>query len=370
MTQHIYPELMTLVASDESFYSKDHVLDGKTYRVFSYRLASWSAFQRPSALHCRGIMYDVTDPENPKLVSFPMDKFFNVGEGGFDYSDHAVDFYMEKLDGSLISTYLHNGEVRLKSKTSLNSEQASDAMRWFNAPENHQFKDYVSQFVEGDFTVSMEITSGKNRIVVGYNEEKLTILSIRDNKTGHLMISDDTFEKHFHVKGHQTELPYPAFEKSVEGMRDIEGFVIHVRKPNGETYFVKKKTEWYSALHKTKDSISSDKKLFECVIGESSDDLRSLFANDEYTMKRVTEMENSVIPKFNHLIKSVEDFYVANKELSRKDYALKGQKEAKEFFPLVMELYVGREPDFKAFAIKNQKEYFGVSDKVYGDADS
>ena len=366
MTQHIYNELMNLVSLDDTFYFKDHVLGNETYRVFSYRLASWSQFMAPSALSCRGIMFRVTDGKQ-ELASFPMDKFFNVGEGGIDTEGHTVACYMEKLDGSLISTFIHEGQLRLKSKTSLNSEQAIAAMRWIDRKENSEFKAYATNLALSGKTVNMEYTSPMNRIVCPYQEEKLTILSVRDHRTG---VNQIHFDNPFHVKVQTTNLDYYSFEKSVEDMRDIEGYVIQVRKPSSELYLVKKKTEWYCALHRTKDSISSDRRLFECVINESSDDLRSIFAGDNFTLNRVKDMEEKVIPKFNQIVRDTETFYAENKHLVKKDYAIKGQQEVKEIFPLVMELYVGREPDFKAFAVKHQKDIFGVSDKVYENGDS
>ena len=45
-----------------------------------------------------------------------MNKFFNIEQGEVDRSNMKLVGYMDKLDGSLISTYLHNGELKLKTK--------------------------------------------------------------------------------------------------------------------------------------------------------------------------------------------------------------------------------------------------------------
>lgn len=66
-----YNNLMELIEKNEAFFFKDFNLHDKTYRIMNYRLASWSLFQEPGAMNCRGIMYDVTDPHNVKLVSLP-----------------------------------------------------------------------------------------------------------------------------------------------------------------------------------------------------------------------------------------------------------------------------------------------------------
>lgn len=55
--EELYTNLMSLVASNEAFYYVDHVLNSCIYRVFTYRLASYTDFLEPDALECRGHMF-------------------------------------------------------------------------------------------------------------------------------------------------------------------------------------------------------------------------------------------------------------------------------------------------------------------------
>lgn len=153
-----YNNLMELIEKNEAFFFKDFNLHDKTYRIMNYRLASWSLFQEPGAMNCRGIMYDVTDPHNVKLVSLPPEKFFNYEEGGVDHTKGKLGDKMVKMDGSLISTYLHNGEMFFKSKASLFSSQALDAMKFLNKDENLEFKKELESLVNRGFTVNLEYT--------------------------------------------------------------------------------------------------------------------------------------------------------------------------------------------------------------------
>ena len=120
----LYRDLLTLVEESEAFYYKDFQLADRWYRIFNYRLASYSDFLKPGALECRGIMFEI-EPEHgaPKrLASLPMEKFFNLNENpftmGLDLST-IIDFEL-KADGSLMSSYWHeDGEatwLMLKSK--------------------------------------------------------------------------------------------------------------------------------------------------------------------------------------------------------------------------------------------------------------
>ena len=88
----------------------------------------------------------------------------------------------------------------------------------------------------------------------------------------------------------------------------------------------KVKTEWYLVQHRAKDSINSDRRLFEAVLEEATDDLRTLFHEDPLVIKRIEEMEVKVDDLYNHMVDTVERFYERNKNLERKEYAILGQE--------------------------------------------
>lgn len=131
-----YDELMHLCATDDTFYYKDVRLNSITYRIFNYRLCSYAEFQsRIPALNCRGTMFNIMNSKKAELVSLPTEKFFNYDEGFGRKQFHERGLLgdkMEKLDGTLISTFLHRasskeGVLRLKSKQSLISKQVQEA---------------------------------------------------------------------------------------------------------------------------------------------------------------------------------------------------------------------------------------------------
>lgn len=75
-------------------------------------------------------------------------------------------------------------------------------------------------------------------------------------------------------------------------------------------------------------------------------------------------MEEKASKTYSHIHRVVHSFYADNKNLERKDYAIKGQAElTKEgLFSLAMNLYLGKDADIKAFMVKNYKK-FGISDE-------
>jgi T4 RnlA family RNA ligase len=362
---NLYHQLMNLCANSDSFFFKDHILDDVTYRIFNYRLVSWSEFQQPGAIECRGIMFEISsDKVLPvRLACHPMHKFHNFGEGDsltYNYSPENVDLIMDKLDGSLISSYLHKGQLRLKSKTSLDSDQAVAAMKWLDKLENYHFRQAITLSARSGYTTNMEYTGPDNRIVIGYPDERLTILNIRDCVDGHYMpyhtiTRNPDLSKHL-VYNHQM-LDTKQFVLSIPDMSgDIEGFIFVLK--TGQ--WTKHKTEAYIRLHHAKDGIDTPRRLFECIINEEIDDLRSLFINDPVTITKIEMMEAQVIPKYNQLILTIDQFYEDNKHLSRKEYAILGTSINDGLFALKMTKYLGKtEPNYKEFATKHP-EYFGI----------
>ncbi|QDJ96308.1 hypothetical protein Xoosp13_121 [Xanthomonas phage Xoo-sp13] len=383
--RNLYSQLMALCADTDAFYFVDHVRYGRTFRVFTYRLASYTEFLKPGALECRGhtflLPYNDTDTvavsENggyaqvePILVSLPMQKFFNVGENPFtmDLDWTKVVSIEDKLDGSLISTVaLPRQAVNagrsfiLKSKTSLSSAQAVAAQALIETEEYWEFQKLVAGYVDLGCTVNMEYMAPDNQIVIGYSKPTLRVLNIRHNGTGEYVdLATSGFPEWFTRKEHPLPADMEAFVEEVREMTGIEGYVFTFQ--NGLK--VKLKTNWYSNLHLQKDQINNPRRLFESVIMEQSDDLKALFVADPLAILRIEQMEEKGRTLYNRLHRVVEEFYNENAGLSRKDYAIKGQEvlKADGVFSLAMNLYIGRDMGLKEHLIKNYKLY-GITDE-------
>jgi Straboviridae RNA ligase 1 len=367
----LYNDLMTLCDTSESFFFKEETIGHneygfKTFRVFNYRLCSYSDFLNESAPECRGIMFEVDLKGNPiRLASLPMNKFWNYKENSFTEN---VDFSktthaMIKADGSLISTYMFNDQLMLKSKGSLSSEQAIDAMAWLGLPENELLKNELQEITSEGNTVNMEWTSEKNRIVLSYETPSLIVLNVRNNMDGRYFDNNKfgaglcpAIKKHL-VEDHLDQIAHvESFVESIPDMEGIEGYVIKL----SDGQMIKIKTDWYVNLHKNKDSINSPKRLFKAIVGEEIDDIMSLFHDDPIALKIINDMIELVEPKFNHMISAVEAFHSANKELDRKGYAIKAKGLDDGLMGLYMNLYLKRENDYKGFAQKYHEMFIGT----------
>ena len=362
--QELYENLMTL-CEDDSFFYVDQIMGSVTYRIFNYRLASYSQWLKEGALECRGITFSIDDEGNMiECVSRPFEKFFNLNENPMtmDLDLTTIVEVQEKMDGSLISSVKTEGDIWLKSKGSLFSEQAQAANRLIRTEKYKALYEYCVEIAKDGYTVIMEYVAPSNRIVVPYDEEALVVLAVRNVEDGEYFPLDllcDIAPDH-----EQFCVKRVGFSDSVEFVDSIsdktgeEGFILLFE--SGQR--VKVKTEWYLALHHLKDSINSQRRLFEACVMETSDDLRAQFHDDPTALKIITEMEEKVVSIYNHIVNQVEEFYKRNKHLERKDYAIKGQSELESMlFGLAMNLYLGKSVDYKEFMIKHRKD-FGIKD--------
>lgn len=364
----LFDDLMALCAVNEAFYFVDQIgPDGLSYRVFTYRLASYTDFQNRNAVECRGHTFRLDDDGQWRLASLPMQKFFNYGEHigwGTEMNLSKIVTVMDKLDGSLISTVVgSDGIFFLKSKTSFRSQQATDATEWLAKTADGRFVEGIYFAVKDGYTVNFEWVSPDNQIVIGYAEPKLIVLNARHMETGEYM-SRENMVRYFLEGNIVKSFDLPAdphqFMLEAEKMNGIEGFIICFE--NG--LWVKHKTEAYCVLHHLKDSINNARRLWEACVNETADDLRALFHEDPVSIAKIVDMEEKASKTYSHIHRVVHSFYADNKHLERKEYAIKGQAElTKEgLFSLAMNLYLGKDADIKAFMVKNYKK-FGISDE-------
>jgi T4 RnlA family RNA ligase len=261
---------------------------------------------------------------------------------------------MVKKDGSLISTFLHNNRLGIKSKTSLFSDQVVQTYALLS--KNKSFNDELLDMAHADLTVNMELCGPENRIVIGYPETHLTVLNVRDNKTGRFVNKDELVD-YPNVLNHWVDVidveSTTTFVESVASMHGVEGFVIEYQQGK----FVKLKCDEYCSLHKSKDSVNNPRRLFEVILDEGVDDLRAMFYTDQVAMMMIDRMQVKVDHMFNAMVKEVQTFYEMNKHLDRKDYAVKGQAEITPmYFSRAMNLYIGKDPEFKNFMKSKWKE--------------
>lgn len=368
--EELYNNLISLCNKHEAFYFKDHYNLGAIYRIFDYRLASYTDFCEPGALACRGIMFQVDEKgEYIRISSRPMDKFFNYAENPFSMIDKStlsteIEMAIDKLDGSLISSFM-NAEIKvqLKSKGSLESEHAILANKLLRS--NLEMENEVTLLETLGFTVNFELLSPELRIVVPYQKDELRFLNARNRSTGDYLVLNELKENYpvlyacsVYKDGYiSSSVPmkstvYDTVSEIYKMQDSIEGFVFKLK--NGT--FFKVKTDKYCSLHHSKDSVLIDSRLFEVVLNGGTDDLRQLFKDDPISINKIEKMEQKVFLCYNRIISIVTEFYEAFNDLERKEYAEKCTSLLPARYNmqgLAFMLYNNKVPDYK----KNLQKY-------------
>ncbi len=346
----LFENLKKLTEGDTTpFYSSIQTVGNGYFEIFNYHYTNKDSWLIPDALEARGIMFEITRKgEYIRLASRPMHKFFNKGENDLiEYSDPVL--VMNKADGSLISSYVDsNGLLCLKSKGSITSDYANLAMEILN--NDATLKDFVAANELAGRTVNMELVSPdpKFRIVLHYKEAKLIVLNCRHRLTGHYLEYVHIPKKYFAGTVDTSVLDH------LDSAKNIEGYVVIDDKDN----WWKEKTAWYLERHRAKDFINQPNAFIALVLKDEADDVFALLVDQPEILKEMQELQHKVISKANTIVNSVTSYWNKNKELSRKDYAIKGKDTLHPLeFPLAMQFYTaGDEPDWNNFLLKQVKK--------------
>lgn len=355
--KNLYKKLIELI-DNKAFFYKDLILDDQIYRIFNYRFASYTDFLAPGALECRGHVFNITNKNNIKLICLPPTKFFNLNENP---STIDIDFSILKnitlkMDGSLISTFIHKEKLNFKSKTVFDSDQVKDTKEFFSTVQNKNFKSILYEITKNGYTVNLEYISPANRIVILYKKTNLIILNIREILTGNYIPL-----KHFRLYKYYDELLKHKVKTLIIPQNkilnickkdDIEGIVMELN--TGQ--FIKLKTDFYFTLHQAKSNLT-DKKIIKCILNRDIDELKTLFKNDEIIINKILKIEKIINKVYNNIVYDIEKFYKDNQNLTQKDYAIKAKKELKDMFYLSMNLFHNKLLNYNKYIINNYTKF-------------
>lgn len=347
-----FDEMTKLSNEIDNFYYTDEMTLGVMTRTFNYRLNIFSQFSNPGGRNFRGSVYRVDTKE---LVALPFFKFFNLDENPFSFSNIVKDWKIkniyEKVDGSLIYFYKIKDNIVCRTKGSYNSRQAIIAQSFLMHDKN--LKDFIEGLIDNSFTPMFELLSPLNEIVVKYDFTDLCFLGARSLKTGEVVFPN--YENIDRICNVLTL--YPIYDRfnSVQDIVDtcntekferndiLEGYTVLFE--NNE--IVKIKRPQYLDLHAIKSSLVRDTKIVELLFGDKLDDLLAEYKDNSEITDYVNMVVDSVDDTWNKSCKSSLVFYRDNKDLGRKEFALKAKNELENFsFSICMNYYShGEEAD-------------------------
>lgn len=338
----LFTDLMALCTDELPFYFSDQVYpaDGCTYRIFSYRLSgSYTNWLLPNALNCRGTMFR-KDPESGRweLVCLPMPKCFRLGENPIIQEQEKTFGQLsifEKVDGSLISTFIdYNGDIGVKSRTSLHSEHAKLAKTLLDETLIQANVDITKEFLKNN-TDNFELVSERPefRIVVGYPETGLVLLNSRSHQGEQIVTPNQRISYRWQVTN------VSQIVERCESLTGKEGYIVY---DDHHKVFFKVKSKWYDELHRSKFSFTIEN-IVRLILTDGVDDYLAIHKDDIGVINRTNEIVDKVVPTYNKIINKVHHFVTENKSLSRREFAITASKELQGIaFSLAMNQYLMR----------------------------
>lgn len=284
------------------------IIEKPWFTVIDYVIVHEDSFtgERAAILReCRGIKFDnVTG----KIMSRPFEKFFNVGEKPSTSLEAIGDVVPVevtlKLDGSMVHGALEpTGNVILMTRKGRTKEAIAAEALLSNAD-----RDFIKREVKAGYTPIFEYTSPDNRIVVSYDEPRVTLLAVRHNVTGAYKPNPRTLAMEAGLEPNVSlyeGLTIKELLYEVRAWGEDEGIVAVLP----DLTRVKIKADAYVLKHRAKDQLSREKDVLSLVIQGKEDDLLPLLDDDDKEALR--RYAGDVRRAFADSIEHVERF-VAN----------------------------------------------------------
>ena len=276
-----YDEAVAMCQKNPVFYETKHKVHGYDVSVFNYRLATFDDFKSENAFEMRGLTFVFNSDGTLYKRYLGLHKFFNVNETeitqAHDIKDYEVINVSDKLDGSMITFIeLPNGDIVPKTKNSFDGEQVT----MMKELVDETILSFVKEQFRKGHCVFFEYTSPLNRIVIKYPVSSLSVIKIRDERTGEYLFNESIPEGLKMAKNETFEFTsLDDLMKTYETLEDKEGSVITFRKPDGEQLLVKVKTaDYFAKHHLMTEFIYQENVLVEMILNETIDDVLSQMA--------------------------------------------------------------------------------------------
>jgi len=217
-------------------------------------------------------------------------KFFNLGERRetefkkIDWDKNHV--ILEKLDGSMITPFLRNGEIEWHTK--MGATDVASLVYSFVEKQDEEdgyngYEEFCKLIIAIAKTPIFEFCSRKNRIVVDHPKDRLVLLAIRDNQTGEYE-PHETLLRVGEALDVEVVRQYAGtietMEKFIEEAREdkeIEGYVIRFE----DGHMLKVKADIYLSLHKAVSHLQQEKDVWRIVLEDKADDLKAILMEDQ-----------------------------------------------------------------------------------------
>ncbi|MCH9806902.1 MAG: hypothetical protein K0U74_04150 [Alphaproteobacteria bacterium] len=242
------------------------------HSVIDYVFTKDGTFSCDVTLQCRGLKFDASG----RIIARPFHKFFNVGEredpNHIDWSqDHLV---MDKLDGTMVHPAILNGELVFMTRMGV-----TDHAKAAQALASDQVLQLCREQIEQGRTPLFEYTGPENRIVLDYQEPKLTLLAAREIVSGRYVAHDELSDIAKRGKVRLVENfgrvdDIKSFMADGRALQDVEGYVIAF----SDGHRLKLKADAYVLRHRALSHVHLEKNVLAWVATQAVDDVTPLLS--------------------------------------------------------------------------------------------
>lgn len=272
---------------------------------------------------CRGHIVD----SNGNYVCRPFDRFFNYGEQYCPEIDWDTAHVVEKVDGSLIKIYYHNGKWHIGTRGTFDAASsvgghditfAQLAQKAIGLESDDEFQQWcVDKMLSPNATYLFELTSPWNRVIVPHTETKLWLLSIRFNESGEYASKNvvDTMAIHLGVclpRRYQ----FDSVEHCLQASKDLpfndEGYVVYDK----DQPVCKIKSPAYVAVHRIRGEGLTPARICQLVWTFEETEYLAYFPEDSAIVAPYIDARDKLIVEINTVYEGV------NGIADQKEYAL------------------------------------------------
>lgn len=268
---------------------------------------------------CRGLIFDMEG----KIINRRYHKFFNVNERD-ETAAHRLNWsaphvILEKLDGSMVSPCVVDGNVRWMTKMGITDTSMEAEVFVAQHPD---YVELAERYLSHGMTPIFEWCSNKNRIVIDYPEDRLVLTGMRDNLRGTYLLHDalEALGERYGipvVQAWDSRITHDVLAKIVRQSENIEGVV--VRFDDG--HMVKIKSDWYVRIHKVKSLLENEREVVGLALRNELDDLYPVLAPEDVVKVKsfVTALDVVLEDIANDIAKAIaycKDVYKSKKEFA------------------------------------------------------
>lgn len=314
----------------------------------------------------RGITFDESSGE---IVSLPFHKFWTLNQSEETQWQRIKDksgVIYEKMDGSLVHFFLHQGKLHASTRMSSETLQARAAVKLATGG----VRELIEWEIKEGYTPCFEYVAPSNRIVVAYPEPRLVYLNSRDRKTG-----DYRFNEAYPDKAKRFDFSFSDVNSFLP-MQDAEGYVCLLE----DGTWVKVKCNWYLERHKAVDALMRPAyHLYQAALEDAIDDMAQLVPHLADRLRQIeveakTDLLN-LLEEVTLASKRIKDelsltFDPTNQREFRKQFALRCQQGRN--FGLMMRAFCDDEGGLREEAKKNLVAGYRLThhDSIYIDTDN